>query len=92
MNEARAFLDDLPESRERFDRVSELVEGFESSFGLELLTTVHWVGADQPAATDQEVIDGTYAWGLHKRQFSERQIHLALRVLREKGWLTPSGP
>jgi O-acetyl-ADP-ribose deacetylase (regulator of RNase III) len=90
VNEARAFLDDLSESRERFGRVSELVEGFESSFGLELLTTVHWVVAEHPTATDEEVIDGTYAWGLHKRQFSERQIRLALRVLREKGWLTTS--
>ena len=89
-NEARAFLDDLSESRERFDRVSALVEGFESSFGLELLTTVHWVVAERPTSTEEEVIGGTYAWGPHKRQFSERQIRLALQVLREKGWLTTS--
>ena len=30
-------------TRQRFERVAELVDGFESSFGLELLSTVHWV-------------------------------------------------
>ena len=88
VEEARAFLDGHPESRKRFARVSDLVEGFESSFGLELLTTVHWVATEHPSATDEEVIAHTYGWDLRKRQFSERQIRLALQVLREKGWLT----
>ena len=90
VEEARAFLDNLPESRERFARVSQLVEGFESSFGLELLTTVHWVANEHPPATEEEVIAHTYGWASHKRQFSERQIRLALRVLRDKGWLATS--
>ena len=88
VEEARVFLDTHPRSRERFTRVSDLVEGFESSFGLELLTTVHWVATEYPSATEEEVIAHTYAWDLRKRQFSERQIRLALQVLREKGWLT----
>ena len=87
IEEARVFLDSHPKSRERFTRVSELVEGFESSFGLELLTTVHWVATEYPSATEEEVIAHTYGWDLRKRQFSERQIRLALQVLREKGWL-----
>ena len=67
--------------------MSDLVEGFESSFGLELLATVHWVAAEHPLATDEGVIAYTYGWGPHKRQFSERQIKLALQVLRDKAWL-----
>jgi hypothetical protein len=42
-DDARAFLKDHPATLERFARVSKLVEGFESSFGMELLATVHWV-------------------------------------------------
>ena len=90
VEEARVFLNGLPETRERFSRVSELVEGFESSFGLELLTTVHWVAVEHPSAAEDEVIAHTYGWDRRKRQFSKRQIRLALRVLREKGWLTAS--
>ena len=90
VEDAAKFLEGYPTTRERLARVSELVEGFESAFGLELLATVHWVVVKRPSATDEEVIADTYAWGLHKRQFSERQIRLALRVLRDKGWLTTS--
>ena len=83
-----------PETRERFDKVSVLVDGFESPFGLELLTTVHWVATEHPNASEEEIIDHTYKWGERKRQFSERQIRLALGVLKEQGWLgerQPSG-
>ena len=87
VGDAELFLKDHPETRVRFDRVADLVEGFESSFGLELLATVHWVAAENPTASTEDVIAGTYAWDERKRQFSERQIRLALDVLREKGWL-----
>ena len=90
IEDATRFLESHPEVKKHLARVSELVEGFESPFGLELLATVHWVFVKRPSATDEEVIADTYAWGLHKRQFSERQIRLALRVLRDKGWLATS--
>ena len=87
IEEATAFLADDPEAGERLARVTDLVEGFESSFGLELLATVHWVAASRPSTTERDVIERTHAWGQHKRQFTERQIRLALRILRDKGWL-----
>ena len=85
--DAQAFLDDHAETRSRFQEVASLVEGFESSFGLELLATVHWVAEENPHSTDDEVVSATYAWGNRKQQFSDRQIRLALGVLRDKGWL-----
>ena len=87
VEDARAFLEDNPETRERFQRVSDLVEGFESAFGLELLSTVHWVAAERPSADVQAIIDDIYAWNPRKRQFSPRQISLAIRTLKDKGWI-----
>ena len=87
VDDAAAFLSKRHATTTRLDRVFRLVDGFESSFGLELLSTVHWVANESSQATDEEVIAGTYAWGERKRQFSERQILLALRVLREQEWL-----
>ena len=92
IDDARAFLENHPETRTRFDRVSKLVDGFESPFGLELLTTVHWVASKNPNATEEAIITHTYAWGERKRQFSERQIRLALNVLKKRGWLEVSNP
>ena len=87
VEDAQAVLEDHPESRDRFDKVSSLVDGFESPFGLELLTTVHWVAKEHPYATEKEIIAYTYDWNERKQQFSRRQICLALRVLAEQGWL-----
>ena len=87
IDDAVAFLRKYPRTQERLTRVIDLVEGFESSFGLELLATVHWVAARQSTKTDDEVVAFTYAWNPRKRQFTERQLMLALDVLRNKAWL-----
>ena len=87
VEDASAFLQGCPETRQRLERISELVAGFESSFGLELLSTVHWVAGERSPVSESQVIADTYAWGHRKRQFSKRQIQLALRVLRNHGWL-----
>lgn len=87
VEDAERFLRDHVDSLTRFARVTDLVEGFETSFGLELLATVHWVVRQLKARTPEEVVASTYAWNDRKRRFSPRQIRLALDVLRSKGWL-----
>ena len=87
VEDAGAYLESHEELRGRFDRVTDLVEGFETPFGLELLATVHWVAAHEDMRTPAEVENATYAWNTRKRRFSPSQIRLALRVLTERGWL-----
>lgn len=87
--DAEAFLAADAETRARFERVAELVEGFETPFGLELLATVHWVMTRQGAASLDEVVEHTYAWNDRKRQFTPRQIGIAVDVLTAKGWVQP---
>lgn len=87
VRDARRFLQDHPQTHTRFDRVGALVEGFESPAGLELLATVHWVVAKENARCPEEVIEHTYAWNERKRQFTERQIGLAVDVLTRQGWI-----
>ena len=77
------------ETRSRFNRVANLVEGFETPFGLELLSTVHWVVTRGSAKSVDDVIAGTYAWNERKRRFSQRQIQLAVQVLADKDWISP---
>ena len=87
VKDASEFLQSNPDTLARFNRVTALVEGFESPFGLELLATVHWVATELPKPDLGEVIGRTYAWNERKRQFSERQIGIAYRRLGELGWL-----
>ncbi len=84
---AAAVLERFPETRTRFDRVAELVEGFESPFGLELLSTVHWILDRDGSPGAEDLVAQTYRWNERKKQFSPRQIALAAEVLRSKGWV-----
>ncbi len=90
IDDALSFLADDMETRQRFDRVASLVDGFESPFGLELLATVYWVVKQEDAFSVSEVVERVYAWNERKRRFTTRQIELALNALKEKGWLTSS--
>ncbi|MEL6601741.1 MAG: Appr-1-p processing protein [Cyanobacteria bacterium J06614_10] len=87
VEEAIAFLQQYPETRDRFDRVAALVDGFESAFGLDLLSTIHWVMKNEAVGSVDEVVSRTYAWGEHKGRFTPRQINLAADVLTRKQWL-----
>jgi O-acetyl-ADP-ribose deacetylase (regulator of RNase III) len=88
VEDASAFLADHADTRARFERVVDLVEGFESPFGLELLATVHWVNAKGSAKTVDEAKNQVFAWNERKKQFSERQIGLAFNILKAKGWIS----
>ncbi len=81
-------LRDNPETQERLSRVVDLVEGFETPFGLELLATVHWVIVKEGAATVDDAVRRTYGWNSRKKKmFYREQIVLACKTLADKGWL-----
>lgn len=86
--DAEAMLRERSESLERFERVANLVEGFESPFGLELLATVHWISTREHVADEDVLIERTYDWADRKHQFSPNQIKLAAKVLFSKGWIS----
>lgn len=86
IDDATSFLQTHAETQGRLAKVSELVEGFESPFGLELLSTVHWVASREGAESLADILEMTYAWNERKRRFSERQIKVALHVLSQKEW------
>ncbi len=87
--EAKSFLDQHEISRARFERVTRLVEGFESPYGLELLATVHWVIHREGATQSDSVKRQIYQWNDRKRQFTQRQLVIAEERLRSQGWLSP---
>jgi O-acetyl-ADP-ribose deacetylase (regulator of RNase III) len=87
---ARAFLVSSADVTERLDRVSRLIEGFETPYGLELLATVHWVAKSSPqAATGISVaIQKVQDWSSRKRErFRPDHIQNAWRRLKDEQWL-----
>jgi len=89
VDEAKGFLDQNEISRARFERVTRLVEGFESPYGLELLATVHWVMTREGVSQHDSIARQVYDWNARKRQFTQRQLTIAEERLKSQGWLSP---
>lgn len=87
IEEAEAALSNEPDTHENFNRVADLVDGFETPYGLELLTTVHWVATRENANTPEKALAHVHRWNDRKKAFSERQVGIAFETLRAKGWL-----
>jgi O-acetyl-ADP-ribose deacetylase (regulator of RNase III)/uncharacterized protein YwgA len=85
--QGEAFLADHPTTRRRLDRVSELIAGFETPFGMELLATVHWAALKEGAESLDQAVKMTYAWNERKSMFTPKQIRTAWQALANGGWL-----
>ncbi len=72
--EVERFLADRPAIGMHFDRVVDLVQGFETPSGLELLATVHWVAKQNNTSDLRVIVAKVYAWNERKRLFSPRQL------------------
>jgi len=75
------------ETNKRLNRVAELIDGFETPFGMELLSTVHWIIKDDGTTAKDIVVEHMYDWGENKRKFSPRQIEIAIECLSRNGWI-----
>lgn len=87
---AEDFLTSHRRVHERFDRVVNLIDGFETPFGMELLSTVHWVAMHEGANTLNAAASKTYSWNDRKRMFSSQHLQVAWDVLKKKGWIEAS--
>lgn len=75
-------------SLQRLERVAQLVEGFESPYGMELLATVHWVATHDGAETLEAVVAGVHQWNARKKKLMTREhIELAYERLESFSWV-----
>jgi len=88
--EAERFLARDKEAAACLRRVADLIEGFETPYGMELLSSVHWVSRhEEPPARDAEnAIAALHRWNERKRlMFRPEHIRIAWNRLEEQGWL-----
>jgi O-acetyl-ADP-ribose deacetylase (regulator of RNase III) len=73
------------EEKSRLQNLSKLIEGFESPFGLELLSTVHWARKEMGNNKSLDEIKFFIAnWSLRKRELmTESQIKVALQRIHQ---------
>lgn len=87
IEEAENALAHEPHTHDNFNRVADLVDGYETPYGLELLATVHWVATREGATTHEAAVDRVRNWNERKKTFTPRQVAIAFDTLQSKGWL-----
>ncbi len=90
---ADSFLKNHPEVQEPIERTEQVVAGFESRYGMELLATVHWVASREGAEDFDSALEAVRSWNQHKKYgFTEEHIRRAWEHLLEEGWISVKTP
>ncbi len=88
-NAAQDFLQDDNEAQARLARVSDLIIGYETPYGMEMLATVHWVVKESPEAAmnSERAIALVHEWNPRKRDiFKPQHLRKAWERLYNQGW------
>jgi len=88
---ADEFLANEESSMNRLEGVADLIAGFETPYGMELLSSVHWIAVHDrpPVESEDTAIDRIHEWSPRKRRmFQENHIRIAWQRLGEKDFLT----
>lgn len=71
------------------ERVANLIEGFQTPYGMELLATVHWVATHEPNAHSlDQAVSAVHAWNERKAKIMQpAHVRTAWSRLEAQGWL-----
>lgn len=83
---------DLADLQSRVERVGQLIDGFQSPYGMELLATVHWVLTREAIPnTLLDTVQAVHRWNSRKADVLQpKHIEAARTRLTELGWLSSS--
>jgi O-acetyl-ADP-ribose deacetylase (regulator of RNase III) len=90
IKEADSFLKNDEDARKRLDSVARLIKGFETPYGMELLSTVYWVAKKSPEVAEDSdlVIRKVQKWSPRKKfRMRPQHINKALNRLKQEKWL-----
>lgn len=82
---AEEFLNDGNniKSLEAIQKLSHLIEGFESPFGMELLASVHYLHEYEKNSSASGIMNGISTWNNHKKDsFGEIEVNAAISRLK----------
>lgn len=90
VKEAKDFIADNIDALNRLKKVSSLIFGFETPYGLELLATTHWVISNDPKiiTNKSNIISKIHEWSPRKKElFKPEHINKAMARLKAEKWV-----
>lgn len=89
--EAEAFIAEQSHAvlADQVARVGRLIEGYQSSYGMELLASVHWVATRELGVQSiDDAVAAVHAWNDRKRELMRHEhIGAAWHRLEDEGWI-----
>ena len=83
VEEAETFIGSDKKALQRLEAVSEQISGFETPYGMELLTSVHWIIEQQKKASVEEILSSLQQWSPRKATlFKPFHVQVALQQLQ----------
>jgi O-acetyl-ADP-ribose deacetylase (regulator of RNase III) len=89
VEDAEKFLAASDDTKARMQQVAGLIEGYEDPYGMELLSSVHWVMQHEAAARENAdaAIVAVHAWNERKRRvLKPEHLRKAWLRLKERRW------
>ncbi|MCQ8847892.1 macro domain-containing protein [Alteromonas stellipolaris] len=89
LGDARQFLETSNENiNSRIQRVAQLIDGYQSPYGIELLSTVHWVNKNEGASNPAEAFKAIQEWNDRKKVLmTPLHVEAAWNRLEQTGWI-----
>lgn len=74
---------------ERVERVADLIAGYQSPFGMELLASVHWVAKQEGAISTEQALEKIQQWNPRKKQLMKaHHVESAWHQLQRLHWIS----
>lgn len=91
VQQAEQFLADDAEAAQRLQQVGQLIEGFETPYGMELLATVHWVANENKTLDNNVIQQGVTGWNTRKAKLMQpKHIEKTLMKLNGSAFSMPA--
>jgi O-acetyl-ADP-ribose deacetylase (regulator of RNase III) len=89
LKEAKQYLISLDSQvQDRIKRVAELIDGYQSPYGMELLASVHWVATREGADNSEQALEKIQDWNPRKKQIMHAShVTSAWEQLTDFGWI-----
>lgn len=71
--------------KERLKSVLNIIEGFESTLSLEILSSIHFLLRQDKTLTQTDLLERIHSWNDRKRDIKEKYINLAFHHLQNYG-------
>ncbi|MGI2112363.1 hypothetical protein [Shewanella frigidimarina] len=89
LQQAKQFLQHADSAiNSHIQRVANLIDGYQSPYGVELLSTVHWVIKNEGAQTPEQAFYLIQQWNERKKQLMTQQhVNAAWVQLAQQNWI-----